>query len=68
MGSWDSPFLSLYLRPNINAHVLFSVEDVCARRWSLINWVLILIPSFFPLNLKTGARLFLELDAILKGF
>lgn len=39
---------------------------MCRR--SLINWARILLPFFFPLNVKTGARLVLELDALMKAF
>lgn len=38
---------------------------MCAQLHALINWVRILT-FFFPLILKTGASLALELDAILR--
>lgn len=38
---------------------------MCAQPRALINWVRILT-FFFPLILKTGTRLALELDAILR--
>lgn len=40
---------------------------MCAQPRVLINWVRILT-FFFPLILETGARLALELDAILRTF
>lgn len=70
VGSWDSPFLFLpileakYKCPLGVFWWLNGAGEVVCARGALMNWVLILLPFFFPLNLKTGTRLALELDAI----
>lgn len=73
LGKWLSGncLLSLFLGPNINAHLVFSTGlmeqwKMCTQPPALINWVHFLI-FFPPLILKTGARLALELHATLRS-